>query len=109
MCMEDVRLARNTITTQTRVTLVAATDTLLVPARLDRYSLMLQFSNATAICVYPAPYGVSSTGVTLPALTETTIIVDLQHHGDLVTQPWRALAPVGTPTILITETVLDAQ
>ena len=109
MCMEDVRIARATTTSQKTLLLAADTNTQLIPYNADRFSLYIQFTPTTSVCIYPAPLGSIDPANTTAYPTSGEVLIDLNHHGDLVRQPWNGYSNGDVTLVIITETTLDAQ
>lgn len=109
MCMEDVRLARQT-TTFTRLGQTGdGSHDQLVPYRANRYSLEFIIRVVAAAgfgceALSPVTSDFPNLGV-----GNYHFLYDLQHHGDLVRQPF-GIYPVGDFAYWsIIETILEKQ
>lgn len=109
MCMEDVRIGRDTATTVRNVGCPEEEVTLLCVANPDRYSLLFQIPGG-GVTRIRCQAQVDNVDFPLwPVSPQGFFILDLQQHGDLVCQPWACYANGGSATIVVTETVLRRQ
>lgn len=109
MCMEDVRIARDTATTSKVVVSVSDVWVLALPANPDRYSISFQTALGNDTSIVCSPFGVPTVGQTVGPPSGTFLLFDLQHHGDMVCQPWYYRCDVSNFPVYIVETVLRKQ
>jgi hypothetical protein len=106
MCMEDVRLARQTTT---RVTDIVGDSGVWVPLcgqEPDRYSLLIQLGGASDVQLRCGASGLPVGGAVIGTDPNTVLLLDLQHHGDMVTQPWYVYSSSNAVLAVVTESTL---
>lgn len=109
MCMEDVRIARMS-TTRTRMVPVAmGTWVQVAVASPDRYSIVIVVSGQVPTLIVPGSLGTPANPAQLPGVAQAPLVLDLQHHGDMVRQPHFVWSDGGASTAYVTETNLEAQ
>lgn len=99
MCMEDVRLGRRQ-NQQHHLFTLSTTVVEILP--FDPYRTCIVFGpDDTIACGVGTRSDISATtGIQLP-IDGQPVILDIQHHGALVTAPWYAVSASGTPTISV--------
>lgn len=107
MCMEDVRIGRRSTTTTSLVATVAGTPKQLLTQNPDRYAFRLSDPSASLGAFVCGAQDPTTIAALVPARVADDLILDIQHHGDMVTQPWFYLSAASSPTILVTESVLE--
>lgn len=109
MCMEDVRIARATVTTTKQIPITSELVMLVVPHNPDRYSLMIQVFSSDGWVLQCGSNGPPTfTGLASP-LQREYLLIDLQHHGDMVRQPWYLYAIGSSIEAFVVETILREQ
>lgn len=109
MCIEDVRLGRSTGPSVSSTSCPAATDTLIARGDPSRTTLILSVTSGFPAIL--APVGVSPAagqGIQL-AIAGSPIVLDIQHHGRLVTLPWHASGVGGTAVVFTGQATLEKQ
>jgi len=109
MCIEDVRLARASTTTTRVVTLSDTVWTPILAQSVDRYSILCWLAQGDGVVYYCGAQGVPDPAFLPTGGLNETLLLDLQHHGDMVTQPWYALGPSGGAIVHVIETNLRIQ
>ena len=105
MCMEDVRIGRETVPAEWQK---AITDTgaIIVSQNDLRYSLVIANIGANPIWLSFTKPTASGTGIPL-AVGATFGPLDVQHHGNLITRDIWAITAAGlTASVLVWETLL---
>lgn len=105
MCMEDVRLGRATGPRISTVN-VATTKTPLVPYAPDRVTLIISAPTTGPMLLSGNQGEAATAGLRLPAGGDP-LVLDIQHHGALVTMAWYAAIPGGAEDIGLGESFLD--
>lgn len=109
MCIEDVRLGRSTGPAVSSTSCAAATDTLIARGDPNRTTLILSVTSGFPAILAPA--GVSPAageGIQL-AIAASPLILDIQHHGRLVTLPWFAAGVGGTAIVFTGQATLEKE
>lgn len=107
MCMEDVRLGRETLGRSQTIS-VLTTKVVLVAENRDRYAVIISAPTTNPLFVsWENDLGVT-TGIRLAAGT-SPLILTIQQHGRLVQGPIYASAPAGAESIHVAESVLTRQ
>ncbi len=104
MCMEDIRLGRETITRITNVTMGTA-DAILIGNEPRRKSLIICQPSNGSVQLLPRSTASGTVGFDL-APGMAPIILTVEHHGSLVTDEWHGLADAGAPIVTFIESLL---
>ena len=109
MCMDDVRIGRATTTTTRVVTLSDTVWTQIAAQSVDRYSILSWITQGDGVVYYCGAQGAPDPLFLPTSGMNEVLLLDLQHHGDMVTQPWYGLAPSGSAIVHVVETNLRKQ
>jgi hypothetical protein len=105
MCLEDVRLMRET-SANDFVVLVAGVGLLVVPQERKRVALVVQNIGTNPMQISLTKPSALGSGMSLP-VGGNPVVFDIQKHGDLVTRGFWAIAAGGAAsTIYVSEAVL---
>lgn len=99
MCMEDIRIGRESGTGIKTVTCPAATITRLCPADPSRTRLILSGDGVTNVTVGPADMSLSAVSGFAITPSSGTLVIRLEDYGSLVRQSWSAI-PQGADLIV---------
>lgn len=108
MCMEDIRLGRESYVRRVSVTLPAGTATQLVSPNADRVAIVFpsRLSGNNLFIDIQAP--TSSAGII--AITETALEFNIRDHGGLVKGSWFAFnSGVVASSIVVYEMILQKE
>lgn len=105
MCMEDIRVMRRSVATVGKVT-VAGTAVVLVSANPKRVALVVSAPDVDGITISPDRAVQFTEGITLHPRGDP-LVLDLQHHGALVTNGWWIICSGGPEVIGYAETLLS--
>lgn len=106
MCMEDVRLARQTTTRVTQVTGDSGVWVLVAQQDPDRWSLVIQFQGGSDVQLSCGASGLPQFAGSVPTDAVTVFMIDLLHYGDMVTQPWYIYSGSSSVLAVVTESSL---
>lgn len=101
MCIEDIRLGRKT-RSHTVSKVIGTTSTEVVARAADRSSLVLSSHPTARITYSTETVAVDGVGVVIPPATGP-VLLDIQHHGDLVIGPLSAISSAATTTVSFVE------
>lgn len=107
MCMEDVRIGRESFSRQSDL-VVGNTSRSLVSASPGRIALLICPPSAGSITVSLDQTAVLGNGITL-ASTSSPVRLNIQHDGALLTRPMWVIADAGNRRLSIIETFLDRE
>jgi hypothetical protein len=107
MCLEDVRLGRETQSVGRTVS-VATTNTLLAPYAADRVALVIG-GPVTNFCKLNFGAAASATAGIHRAAGAAPLILDVQKHGSLVFGPIYSIADTAAEVIGVWESFLGRQ
>jgi len=102
MCMEDVRLGRKTVSTQSNVSISNANSSVLVGQNAHRTVLVISAPLTGYITLAIDNDAVLNSGINLFAL-DSPLQFDIQRNGDLVTRKFSAIHSVAIETIGVFE------
>lgn len=109
MCMEDIRLGRQTGRQWTAAPVGAAAATMIAPPDPRRTAIIIGAS-ADGV-VYIAPEGdrpAAGRGIMLPQ-SGPPLVLDLTHHGAIVTAGWYAICPAGVTHVGVATATLQRE
>jgi len=109
MCMEDVRLGRKTGPIAAQFAPALATRTKIADQNPNRIAIMFGVVGANAAMIAPAPLDPTANQGMHLSQAEGMITLDIQHHGNIVTQQWDASGLVGATNITVWESILNDQ
>lgn len=104
MCMEDVRIGRETTGGQVATT-VGTTSVQILSGSPHRYSIVLTPGIANHITFSTENPAVLGQGINLGP-GDGCCKLNIQHHGDLVRKAWYAIADAGSNAIAVMVTNL---
>jgi len=107
MCMEDVKIGRETMGGQTDLT-ASLTSQPLLPGADDRYSIVFTAPVAGHVTYSLANPAILGNGINL-GVGDGTSQLDIQHHGDLVRRQWFCIADQASAPISVLWTLLKRQ
>lgn len=99
MCMEDIRIGRKTGSTQITVT-VSNPSSVILPADAKRTAIVISPPAAGTMFVAFGRDASTTSGIRVEPVT-SPLILDLQHHGNLVTGPLHGFCGAGAESISI--------
>lgn len=105
--MEDIRIGRKTGPAAKFVTVPDAGNTKLCDQDDKRVSLIFDAPGATAAIIAPRPLDPSAGEGGRLSQTEGWVMLDIAHHGNLVTQEWRASGDGGASAVCVMEAFLN--
>lgn len=106
MCIEDIRLGRETRTATTSRS-VGTTAVQLVQRATDRTSLLISCAVGDRITLSHDPGVTDQFGLVLHA-AGSPLLLDIRQHGDIVVGPIYAVASAGTVTVGMIESFQPA-
>lgn len=106
MCIEDVRLGRRTSPESRQFAVPDAGNTVIAPFDPFRVSILISVTSANGAFVAPQPLDPSTGDGLRISRTEVPILLDVQHHGNLVTQEWRASGDALAAVVTVLATYL---
>lgn len=109
MCMEDIRIGRSTGPATRFVAVPDAGNTKLCDADTKRTALIIAVTSATAAIIAPRPLNPSAGEGGHLSQGEGWIMLDVVHHGTLVTQEWRASGDAGASSVMVLESFLNKE
>lgn len=107
MCMEDVRLNRKTSSANSDAATTVA-SALAIPQNEKRTALVISNTGANPVYLSLVSPAADSKGIKLPANGDP-LVLDLFHHGRMVTSSWYAISPAGASNVGFTESVLQEE
>lgn len=107
MCMEDVRLGRETTFQANSISLANATNSVIANYDPYRTALILMVTGATAALIGPKPLSPAGGEGAHLGQGEGALSLDVLHHGNLVTQEWRASGDGGATKIVVWQSRLE--
>lgn len=107
MCMEDVRIGRDTSTIVNTFTTSAASTELLKPNPL-RLAIILSPPAAGTVFYSPEPISAGGNGLCLQ-LGSTPLALNVKDHGDIVRQGWYGRGDAANRVHTVIETILARQ
>lgn len=108
MCMEDVRIGRETNATDI-IVVVASTPTQLVGGSSKRYCLIFSPPTAGRITIGRDSNHVSDGGGLVLAAGCDPLVLTIQDHGDLVRGPWYAANDGTSRTVGVAWSILERE
>lgn len=109
MCMEDVRLGRQTGPAGSFFNIGNGTNDTIAQQNPLRTTLIIACPNAVGCFVAPMPLDPSADQGIFLDRTSDPLILDIQHHGTLVTSQWRADGNAAASTLTVLESILEKQ
>jgi hypothetical protein len=106
MCMEDVRIGRKTTTITTQVDVPISSQTVVAKQRPDRVAIRFRWGSNVGTHLFPWTDATPPTAFTLGNAGGFTESYDIQHHGDMVCQPWWIVVGAGQCMCYVTEVFL---
>lgn len=104
MCLEDVKIGRNTQPHSVSVT-ASATSQQLVPGSGSRWSLHVMPPSSGVIWLSPGNLAVAGQGYVL-APGDPPLVLTVQHDGEQIVEPWCVVADAGAPIVTAIDTTL---
>lgn len=104
MCMEDIRIGRESAASESLVS-VAATETPLVSPAEDRIGLAIYPVATNTIFLSTVGGVVPNNGIRVNDATGP-LIMNFLTHGSLVRKGWNAAIPAGAGAVSVTEVFL---
>lgn len=101
--MEDIRIGRDS-GTNVSVVSVGTGDTPIVQYNRHRIALLIAETGGQTVFLTPGKQAVASTGVPIKD-TANQLLIDVQHHGQMVCQEWHGIAGMAT-TVVVVESIL---
>lgn len=105
MCLEDVRLARKT-SCVSKDSPTTAASAVAIPQNDKRYSLVISNTGGNPVYLSFQSPAVDAKGILLP-VSGSPFILDLQHHGRILTAAIYAISPAGVSNVGWIETNLE--
>lgn len=109
MCMEDVRLGRETGAAPSVIDCPDATATLLLPYNANRFAVLIGLADTDPAVIGPQGMNVAAGRGYLLAAGAEPLKLDIQHHGRMVTMPWYGSGIGAATVIAVTEVFLEKQ
>lgn len=107
MCLEDVRLGRQEGSSAELVSCPNATSTQLCGQDPLRTAIILSVSSSNAATAVPSPLLPTAGGGFRLSQDVPPLILSIQEHGLVVTQPWFASGDGATATVAVITSRLE--
>lgn len=105
MCMEDIRVMRETQATVRPVT-VGASSLSVAPRNTKRVAIIFTYIGASTITLSLSRPAVAAAGIVLDS-TNPVLMMDIQHYGALVFENWFAIAGAASQVLSVAESYLN--
>ena len=109
MCMEDVRLGRKTGPAIRFLPVPDAGNTVIAEQNPDRTALIVSCPNAVGLFCGPIGLDPSAGQGHFLVQGQDALMLDIQHHGSLVTQQWNASGNAAASSVTVMESILNEQ
>ena len=107
--MEDVRLGRPTGPANKSIAVPDAGNTPIAEQNPNRIALIITCPNAVGLFCGPAGVDCSLGQGHFLVQGMDALILDIQHHGTLVTQEWVASGNAAASSVTVLESILNEQ
>lgn len=107
MCMEDIRIMRKTSVRFRKVTVTNVSVQIIEQNEL-RVALWYYNGSGAAVAVDGTNPAIAAEGRQL-TVGQAGEVMDLEHHGRIVTQPLFAITAAGSTVVTVWETILEEQ
>jgi len=105
MCLDDIRIGRNTISGETVLTL-STTSSRPISDAPTRVGLIFHPPSSGVVTISMAPTAVAGQGIQLTPASPP-LIFRTQSDGDLAQRGWSMVADAGAPTMMVIEQFFD--